>query len=267
MFEYSRQNTVPHHASIKTILLRIIQNNILPKINLRRNISILYLWFLYWLKNMLHNQFIINRFGFLGDDFLKEICQHSIISHVKAKTEITREGQKNKFIPFLIKGFVRVFTLNDGRELIYYCMRENDTCMMTFSSIFSDYVSRIYAVTEEDSEVLLIPVSVLHNWLTQFPAINKLFFQEYDKRFTDVMNMVNEAVFHKLDKRILSYIKQQIAITGNHPIKLTHREIATNLGTSREVVSRVMKKIENEGEISQSREGIRISESENVSVV
>lgn len=216
---------------------------------------------------MLDNQFIVEKFGFLGSEFLKEISKNALISTVKAKTEIVREGQKNKFVPFLIKGSVRVFTLNDGRELIYYYVRENDSCMMTFSSIFSDYISRIYAVAEEDSEVLLIPVSVMHDWLLRFPAISKLFFQEYDKRFTDVMNMVNEAVFHKLDKRILSYIKQQIAITGNHPIKLTHREIAINLGTSREVVSRVMKKIENEGEISQSREGIRIPESENVSVV
>lgn len=207
---------------------------------------------------MLKNQFIINKFGFLGVDFLKDLNKHGIISNVKAKTELAREGQKNKFVPFLIKGSIRVFSLNDGRELIYYYVRENDSCMMTFSSIFSDYVSRIYAVAEEDSEVLLIPVSVMHDWLLKFPAINKLFYQEYDKRFSDVMNMVNEAVFHKLDKRILSYIKHQIILTGNNPIKLTHREIAVNLGTSREVVSRVMKKIENEGEISQSKQGIQM---------
>lgn len=216
---------------------------------------------------MLDNQFIIKKFGFLGNDFLKEISRHGISSNVKAKTEITREGQKNKFVPFLIKGSIKVFSLNDGRELIYYYVRENDSCLMTFSSIFSDCVSRIYAVAEEDSEVLLIPVSVMHDWLMRFPAINKVFYQEYDKRFSDVMNMVNEAVFHKLDKRILSYIRQQIFVTGNNPIKLTHREIATNLGTSREVVSRVLKKIENEGEIFQSKEGIRIPESKNVSHV
>ena len=209
--------------------------------------------------------FIFNKFGFLGDDFLKEINKHAIVNTVKAKTEVIREGQKNKFVPFLIKGSIRVFTLNDGRELIYYYVRENDSCLMTFSSIFSDYISRIYAVAEEDSEVLLIPVSVMHDWLIQFPAINRLFYQEYDKRFSDVMNMVNEAVFHKLDKRILSYIKHQIDLKGDHPIKLTHREIATNLGTSREVVSRVLKKIENEGEILQSKEGIRIPENKNVS--
>jgi CRP/FNR family transcriptional regulator len=167
-------------------------------------------------------------------------------------------------VPFLIKGSIRVFTLNDGRELIYYYLRANDSCLMTFSSIFTDYVSRVYAVAEEDSEVMLIPVSVIHEWLIKFPQINRLFYSEYEKRFADVMNMVNDAVFHKLDKRVLNYVKQQIFFTGNNPIKITHKEIANNLGTSREVVSRVLKKIENEGEIMQTKEGIKILVNENV---
>lgn len=217
------------------------------------------------MMDMVYDQFILNKFGFLGTEFSIEIQKHAIITNVKAKTEIVREGQKNKYVPFLIKGSVKVFSLNDGRELIYYYLRPNDSCLMTFSSIFTDYISRIYAIAEEDSEVLLIPVSTIHEWITRFPEMNKIFYHEYDKRFSDVMNMVNEAVFHRLDRRVLSYIKQQISITGNHPIKLTHREIASNLGTSREVVSRVLKKIENEGEITQTKEGIKIPVNENVS--
>ena len=213
---------------------------------------------------MINNKFILNKFGFLGEDFSKELNQHALITDIKAKTEIITEGQKVRYVPFLIKGSIKVYSLNDGRELIYYYVRPNDSCLMTFSSIFSDYTSKVYAMTEEDSEVMLIPASVLHDWLIRFPEINKLFYNEYDKRFTDVMNMVNDAVFHKLDKRIVNYIKQQISVTGQNPIKLTHREIASNLGTSREVVSRVLKKIENEGEIIQTKEGIKIPEKENV---
>lgn len=213
---------------------------------------------------MINNQFILDKFGFLGSDFSSELQTHAVITNIKAKTEIIREGQKNKYVPFLIKGSIKVYSLNDGRELIYYYIRPNDSCLMTFSSIFTDYTSRVYAITEDESEVMLIPVSVVHEWLIKYPEINRVFYSEYDKRFSDVMNMVNDAVFHRLDKRVLNYIKQQINITGNNPIKLTHKEIANNLGTSREVVSRVLKKIENEGEILQSKEGIRIPENENV---
>ncbi|MGG5210821.1 Crp/Fnr family transcriptional regulator [Chryseobacterium sp. MIQD13] len=213
---------------------------------------------------MVNNQFILDKFGFLGENFLNELHANAIITDIKSKTEIIREGQKNKYVPFLIKGSIKVFTLNDGRELIYYYIRPNDSCLMTFSSIFTDYISRVYAVAEEESEVILIPVSVIHEWLIRFPEINRVFYHEYDKRFSDVMNMVNDAVFHRLDKRVLNYIRQQVSITGHNPLKITHREIANNLGTSREVVSRVLKKIENEGEIIQTKEGIKVPVNENV---
>ncbi|MDM1554369.1 Crp/Fnr family transcriptional regulator [Chryseobacterium indologenes] len=213
------------------------------------------------------NQFIIQKFGFLGNDFLDEFQKHAVLADIKSKTEIVREGQKNKYVPFLIKGSIKVFTLNDGRELIYYYIKESDSCLMTFSSIFTDYISRVYAVAEEDSEALLVPVSIMHDWLLKFPEINKLFYREYDRRFSEVMSMVNDAVFHRLDKRVLNYIKQQISATGNNPIKITHREIANNLGTSREVVSRVLKKIESDGDILLTKEGIKVAVNENVRLI
>lgn len=216
---------------------------------------------------MIDNSFAVSKFGFLGADFLSELEKHAVAIDIKAKTEIIREGQKNKFVPFLIKGSIKVFTLNDGRELIYYYIKPKDSCLMTFSSILTDYISRVYAIAEEDSEAILIPVSIMHEWLIRFPEINKLFYNEYDRRFSEVMNMVNDAVFHRLDKRVLNYIKQQVSSTGSNPIKITHREIANSLGTSREVVSRVLKKIESEGEIVQTKEGIKVAVNENVSMI
>ncbi|AZA80802.1 Crp/Fnr family transcriptional regulator [Chryseobacterium lactis] len=215
----------------------------------------------------INDSFVLNKFSFLGSDFLNELQREAIMTDIKAKTEIIREGQKNKYVPFLIRGSIKVYTLNDGRELIYYFIKPNDSCLMTFSSIFADYVSRVYAIAEEDSEALLIPVSVMHDWLIRFPEINKLFYREYDRRFSEVMNMVNDAVFHRLDKRVLNHIKQQISATGNNPLKITHREIASSLGTSREVVSRVLKKIESDGEILQTKEGIKVTVNENVRLI
>ncbi len=209
-------------------------------------------------------QFTSEKFGFLGNDFLEEMQKHASLVNIKSKTEILAEGNKIKNIPFVINGSLKVYALNDGRELIYNYIRSGETCLMSFSTIFNDFVSRVYVVSEEDTEALIIPANVLLDWLIKYPQINKLFYYEFDLRFTDIMNMVNDAVFHKLDKRVLNYIRQQIAITGHNPIKLTHKEIANNLGTSREVISRVLKKVENEGEIIQTKEGIKIPVNENV---
>lgn len=213
---------------------------------------------------MKDEQFIFEKFGFLGNDFLEEIQKHASRVKIKAKTEILAEGSKIKTIPFVINGSLKVYALNDGRELIYNYIKSGETCLMSFSTIFNDFISRVYVVSEEETEALIIPASVLLDWLIKYPQINMLFYYEFDLRFTDIMNMVNDAVFHKLDKRALNYIRQQISITGNNPIKITHKEIANHLGTSREVVSRVLKKVENEGEIIQTKEGIKIPINENV---
>ncbi|CAA7197464.1 Crp/Fnr family transcriptional regulator [Chryseobacterium potabilaquae] len=209
---------------------------------------------------MIKNQFIYNKFGFLGDDLLVELQCHSIITKIKSKTEIIREGQKNKYIPFLINGAVKVLSLNDGKELVYYYLRPNDCCLMTFSTIFTDCISKVYAITEKESEILFLPISVVQDWLIKYPQINKVFYSEYNHRFFDIISMMNDAVFNKLDKRIINYIRHQVDITGNNPVKLTHKEIANYLGSSREVISRILKKIEITGEISQTKEGIKLSQ-------
>ncbi|MDR3025053.1 Crp/Fnr family transcriptional regulator [Chryseobacterium sp.] len=206
-------------------------------------------------KNNIVNGFISRKFGFLGESFLEEIRTHGIHEKIEARQEIIREGDRVKYVLFLIKGAIKVYSLNDGRELVYYYIGDEENCLMTFSSIFNDNISKVYATTEEHSEVLLVPLAVMNRWLVAFPAINTIFFHEYEKRFSAVMDMINEAMFHHLDIRVINYIKRKVILAENQPVKIKHREIAGSLGTSREVVSRVLKKIENEGKIFKDEEG------------
>lgn len=206
-------------------------------------------------ENNIIEEFIDRKFGFLGENFLEEVRTHGIYKKIDARQEIIREGERVKYVLFLIKGAIKVYSLNDGRELVYYYIGNEENCLMTFSSIFNNSISKVYAMTEEDSEVLLIPLPVLSTWLLIFPAINKMFFHEYEKRFSAIMDMMNEAIFHHLDTRVLNYIKRKVSIVGNVPIKIKHKEIAEGLGTSREVVSRVLKKIENEGKVFKDEVG------------
>ncbi|AZB26720.1 MULTISPECIES: Crp/Fnr family transcriptional regulator [Chryseobacterium] len=207
---------------------------------------------------MINNQFITEKFGFLGLDFIQELEKCSIVTDMKSKIEIVSPGQRIHYVPILIKGSVRVFTLNEGRELLYYYMKPGESCIMTFASIFKNCISSVYACTEESSKALLIPVSSLLNLMGRFPAMNNFFYNEYDNRFTSLMSMVNDAVFHKLDTRVLNYISQRAAVTGNNPVKITHKDIALGLGTSREVISRVLKKLVNEARIIQHKTAIEI---------
>ena len=202
--------------------------------------------------------FIKNKFRNFDEEFYHELQEHSVITKVESKQELIREGQKVNYIPILISGMVKVFTLNDGKELLYYYIEPSESCIMTFSSIFTDKISRIYAIAEEKSEVLLMPVSHFLNWLTKYPQLNQIFFLEYDLRYKIMMDTISQVVFQRLDKRILEYLDQRIRRQGQPVLKISHKKIADDLGTAREVVSRILKKYEREGVIIQSSSGIEI---------
>lgn len=202
---------------------------------------------------------IKKQFQHLGPEFMSELEEQAIFVKAEAKTELIKERDHIRYVPFLVNGLVKVFTVNDeGKELLYYFLRPNQVCIMTVSAIFRDSISKVYAHAEEDSEIMMFPVSTILNWIIRYPKINSIFYKEYEDRYISMMEMVNQAVFHRLDKRILEYIGQKIRMGNSDTIKISHKEIANNLGTAREVVTRLLKKFENEGIIVQSSQGIRI---------
>lgn len=207
---------------------------------------------------MRNDKYLTEKFGFLGTEFLAELENCAVITEVKARTEIIAPGQRINYIPILLSGSVKVYTLNDGRELLYYYIKPGESCIMTVASIFQNSISRIYAYADETSTCALIPVSDFVRFVKKYPLINTVFYEEYDTRFTALMDMVNDAVYHKLDIRVFNYIQKQVDVTGTNPVTISHKEIAAGLGTVREVVSRVLKKLVNEGHVAQHKYGIEI---------
>ncbi|NIF06677.1 Crp/Fnr family transcriptional regulator [Chryseobacterium sp. Tr-659] len=197
-------------------------------------------------------------FNSLGLDFLNEFQAHASVTKIKAKTEILIEGQRIKYVCFLIKGSVKSYSLHDGKELTHYDMMPYDFCPETFFSIFNNAVSKVNLVATENSEIALIPVLTVRNWLIQYPEINQFFYNESCKHIIHLMDRINNIKFYSIDKRVINYIRYQISATGNNPVKLTHKEIAGNIGTSREVVSKILKKIESQGEITRTKAGIQL---------
>jgi CRP/FNR family transcriptional regulator len=207
---------------------------------------------------MKKNEDIRKIFEHLGDIFLYELEESGIQKTIAARKDVISEGETIKYIPILINGSVKVYSLDDGKELVYYYIKPYESCTMTFASIFTNSKSRIYACTEESCDVLLLPVDNVLSWIIEYPLLNQFFLKEYDKRYTAIMEMVTQAVFYKLDKRIMDLLDKRIKENDGKAIKISHKEIANTLGTAREVVSRILKKHENDGLISQSNQGIAI---------
>lgn len=249
---------------LRWVLIIIRKNNLqnYPKFQIigklisyfKKNSSI----FIEILKKVLQIELIKKQFEFLGTDFLEELYSTSQIHDFPAKLELIKEGQSVKFIPIVIEGLVKVYTMTEDRELLYYFMKPEQSCIMSISTIFKDGLSKVYAMTEEPSKILLIPSSQILKWIITYPKINEIIYKQYDLRYSAMMEMVNQAIFHRLDKRLLEYLNHRTEITGRNLIKLSHKDIANDLGTAREVISRLLKKFENEGFITQNGNGIEV---------
>lgn len=188
----------------------------------------------------------------------KEIIENSKTLTIPKDTEILREGQYVKVIPIVIEGLIKVFSSFDEKELLLYYIRPNESCIMSFAASLHNQPSKVFAITEEDTEVLLLPVDKVSAWLKDFPEINSLFYDQYNLRYSELLHTINHVLFNKLDQRLWDYLLEKKTVLKQNPLKISHRQIASELGTAREVISRLMKKLELEGKIKQHATQIEI---------
>ncbi|MCF8323970.1 MAG: Crp/Fnr family transcriptional regulator [Leadbetterella sp.] len=188
----------------------------------------------------------------------EQITNNSALVEIPADTEILREGQYVKVIPLVLEGLVKVFTKYEDKELLLYYIQPNGSCVMSFTASLKNEPSKVYAITDENCKLLLLPVDKVAQWIGEFPDLNNLFFQQYNLRYSDLLETINQLLFDKMDKRLLDYLKEKVALTKKNPLKISHRQIASEFGTAREVISRVMKKLEQEAKVKQLNTTIEI---------
>jgi len=207
---------------------------------------------------MTDKDFIETRFSYLGKALIQEILHISEIKIFPKNTVLLREGQYIKVIPIVLTGLVKVSTQIEDKELLLYYIKPEQSCIMSFSSCMKNEQSKIFAITEEETRILLMPADKIANWVTEFPAINRLFYIQYELRYLELINTINHLLHHKLDKRLLDYLVEKIHVTGKNPIKISHKEIALELGTAREVISRLVKKLEKQSILKQHHDSIEL---------
>ena len=194
----------------------------------------------------------------LHPDLRKELEAHAILKEVPQGTEILREGQYVKVIPIVLEGLIKVFSRHEEKELLLYYIKPQGSCIMSFAAGMKNEPSKIFAVAEEDTSALLLPTDKVALWVRDYPEVNHLFFQQYNLRYSDLLTTIHQLLFERMDKRLLDYLVNKSLLTGRNPIKISHRQIAAELGTAREVISRIMKKLENDGKIRQEANTIEI---------
>ncbi|MEY8021649.1 Crp/Fnr family transcriptional regulator [Muriicola sp. SD30] len=199
-----------------------------------------------------------NLLSFLKPDLVDLILKESSIREIPKGTEILREQQYVKVLPIVIRGLVKVYSRFDEKELLLYYIEPEQSCVMTFYAALKNTPSKVFAVTEEDSQILLIPVSLLPDWLKEYPHFNELFYNQFNLRYSEMIDTIRNLLLDKMDKRLYDHLRKKSELMESDSIKMSHNQIANELGTAREVISRVMKKLENDGKITQNSGEIRI---------
>ena len=184
---------------------------------------------------------------FFEPALLAELEQKSMIMEVKSGDILLNVGQTIRAMPLLASGVVKVSRINDdGQELLLYYVKEGESCAMTFNCCMMAQTSVIKGAAEEDSVLVCVPVTLMEEWMAKFPTWKKYVMSTLLNRFTELIKSIDEVAFKKMDERLLSYLKEKSRVTGSTVLNLTHQQIGDELGTNRVVISRLLKKMEND---------------------
>lgn len=189
----------------------------------------------------------------------KEVYASGQIKNFPAGTVIVNLNSYIKSIPIVLSGSIKVIrTDKDGKEILLYYIKAGESCIMSFLAGIHNDTSKIKAIVEEDAKVLLIPVNKASEWIKEFPEWTDFIFALYQKRFEELLEVVNAVAFQKVDARLLHLLKQKSSLFQSKEIAVTHQQLADELGITREAASRVLKQMENDKLISLGRNKISL---------
>jgi len=190
----------------------------------------------------------------------EEVYHSGQINVFSAGTVIQNIHSYIKSIPIVLSGSIKVIqTDDDGQEILLYYIKPGESCIMSFLAGIHNDTSKIKAIVEEDAEILLIPVEKAGEWIRKFPEWTDFIFNLYQKRFEELLNVVNAVAFQKMDVRLMQLLNQKSELYRSKDISITHQQLADELGTTREAVSRVLKQMENAKLVILSRNKITLS--------
>ncbi len=202
--------------------------------------------------NDLTDNLLENKFPSLTNylQLKNEIKQVATLHKFKKGEIILREGQFIKAIPLLISGLVKVYKEDEvqGEVLLYY-IEAGESCVMSMTALIKNEASKVKAVIEQDAEILVVPAAEALNISHKYPVWNGFIYDLFSSKYDDLLSVITTLTFSNKDSRLLNYLQKQVELKGTRLIQKTHLEIGFDLGSSREVISRLLKKLESEGKV------------------
>ena len=209
---------------------------------------------------MLDKSLLLSYYGSIFEqNLLNEIAEIGMIKSFEENDILIELDQIISHMPLLLYGAIRIMRddENDGELLLYY-LEKGDTCAMTMTCCFGTKKSNIRATAETKGEMILIPVQKMDEWLAKYPSWREFVFNSYQDRLDEMMRSIDNLAFNDSKGRLKNYLIEVASVNKTRIVNKTHAEIAYEMNTSRVVVSRLLKVLENENFIKQQRNSITI---------
>lgn len=192
-------------------------------------------------------------------DLIELLGKNAIERTFHAGEIIVRTGQYIKSTVLVLSGRIKIYRQGeDGGEFLIYYLGPGEACAVSLICALQSQTSEITAKAIEDTEVIMLPVQLMDDLMSKYKSWSHFVIQTYRSRFDEMLTVIDNIAFRNMDERLEFYLKRAKANAGKTTLNLTHQEIADDLNSSREVVSRLLKKMEQLGKIRLNRNSIEL---------
>lgn len=198
-----------------------------------------------------------NKFPDFDTDLIADISEVGVVKEVESGDPILKTGQSLTYAIVVIRGAVKIYREGeDGGEFLLYYLGPGQACSMSLSCMRFQEESQVMGVAVEDSELLLIPIEKVSEWMRSHRSWQEFVINSYRNRFEEVLTVLDSVAFRSMDERLEFYLKREAEQNNSKTLHVSHQAIANDLNTSREVVSRLLKKMEQRGWLNLNRNQI-----------
>lgn len=193
------------------------------------------------------------------DELIEEIINLGIFRSIESGGTLIDIGDKMTHIPLILNGAIKIIREDkNGDEITLYFLEKGDTCAISFVNCINRTNSMFRGVAEKETEGIFVPVEKVDDWLKKYESWRHFIIDSYHMRLIEMVESIDSLAFMKLDDRLLKFLTDKVKIMKDNVLVITHQEIANDLNTSRVVVSRLLKQLENEGKVKIRRNRIII---------
>lgn len=190
---------------------------------------------------------------------IDDIEKNATIKEFSTGEVLIRSGQYIKNTVLVLKGKIKIYREDDdGNEFFMYYLQPGQACAISMICATKNETSAVMAKVVEDAEVIMLPLPLMEKWMAQHRSWYEFVIETYRNRFEEVLEVVDNIAFKAMDERLIYYLNKHKEVTKSKDIKLSHQEIANELNTSREVISRLLKKMEQQGLVNLHRNHIEL---------